>query len=139
VESALVNLGFSVFCYATLVSEGSAWVSVLTHGIEACAAFVPICSPQYGDLDLSPWTHNELVQATRRKRACASPAILPIWHHGAYPPADTAPLLAPGGVPLSRVPAGDVPAVDCEFEEVMTALLASLKAAGVEPRDAPAV
>jgi hypothetical protein len=134
VQEALEDAGYSVFCYATLVREGSAWVNVLTHGIQACAAFIPICSPQYGDLDLSPWTHNEVVQAGRRRRARGAPAILPVWHHGVYPPADTAEVFTPD---VRRVPAGEQPAEGLPLEEVVAELLRALKEAGVEP-SAPA-
>ena len=129
VQSELEAAGYSVFCYATLIREGSAWVNVLQHGLDACAAFVPICSPEYGDLDISPWTHNEVLYGTHRRRQLGAPAIVPLWHHGAYPPADTAGLLTPD---LARVPAGGTPARDLDFGAVMKELLAALANAGVK-------
>ncbi len=134
VQEALEDAGYSVFCYATLVREGSAWVNVLTHGIQACRAFIPIASPQFGDIDISPWTYNEVVQAGRRQRERGSPLILPVWHHGAYPPADTAAVFTPA---VRRVPAGEVPAESLPLEDVVEELLRALKEAGVEPSAPP--
>ena len=85
--------GWAVFCYSTLVTAGDHHVNVLTHGIQACTAFVCLCSSEYGDVDISPWSHNELLQAEAlRNRVEADgsrrgrPHIVPVWHSDAYPP-----------------------------------------------------
>jgi hypothetical protein len=90
---ALQAEGWAVFCYSTLVSAGDHHVNVLTHGIQACAAFVCLCSPQYANVDVSPWSHNELLQAEQMRTRIEAdgarrgvPHIVPVWHHGAYPP-----------------------------------------------------
>ncbi len=112
---------------------------MLTHGIQACRSFICVCSPTYGDLDISPWSHNELVQADRRARLEGAPAILPIWYSGAYPPADTACVLEPGAgaarkdTLLARVPAGSKPAEEMPMETVMRQLQVALSAVGVLP------
>jgi hypothetical protein len=90
---ALQAQGWAVFCYSTLVWGGDHHVNVLTHGIQACAAFVCLCSPQYANVDVSPWSHNELLQAEQLRLRLEPdgsrrgvPHIVPVWHHGAYPP-----------------------------------------------------
>jgi hypothetical protein len=132
-QAALEALGFTVFCYATSVRAGAAWVNVLSHGIQACDAFVCLCSPTYGDFDISPWTSNELVQAARAFRATGRPAIVPLWHHGEYPPAHSGALLGA----ITPVPA-DYPAELLPVEAVLPELLAALKAVGVVPPKAGA-
>ncbi len=148
--------GYTCFCYALRLRAKDAWVSVLTDGIQACKAFIPVCSPTYADLSQSPWTSNELFHAARtaRQRAAAAaaaaaggdappapcwPHIIPLWHSGAFPPPDTRELLLP-------LAGRRVPAAECAEElirrdqalEVMRQLVARLTEAGVHPSRPPA-
>jgi hypothetical protein len=130
-QDALEAAGFGVFCYASSVSEKCAWKNVLLHGIQSCQAFIPVCSPTYGDIDVSPWTHTEVVQAERQRRTTGAPLILPVWHSGAYPPPDLAYELA--GV--EPVPAGAQAAESMPMAQVVAAVLQQLEAMGIRPRE----
>jgi hypothetical protein len=157
-QPALQARGFTVFCYCAELQKGDAWVSVLTDGIEACRAFIPVCSPTYADLAQSPWTSNELFFAARtaakREAAAAAaaaagaaspdaeaprgPHILPFWFSGAFPPPDTAPVLMP--LAARRVPAercADSLIAEGRGDEAIRMLVDALKAAGVHPSNAP--
>ena len=92
-QEALESHGYSVFCYAAVVKAGHRWVSPFNDGVSVCDAFIPIISPEYGDMDLAPWTTAELLQAVRERgsdRRDGKPHIIPIRHHGAYPPKNAA-------------------------------------------------
>ena len=94
-QEALEWYGYSVFCYGAVVKAGQRWVSPFNDGVSVCDAFIPICSPEYGDMDLAPWTTAELLQATRERapdRRNGLPHIIPIRHHGDYPPGNNAAL-----------------------------------------------
>ena len=88
-QEALETEGYSVFCYGAAVAAGQRWLSPFNNGVQACDVFIPICSPEYGDLDKAPWSAAELLQAVRAFRRDGKPAIIPIRHHGEYPSADT--------------------------------------------------
>ena len=85
-QEALELKNLAVFCYANLVKTDH-WMSPLTNGIATCRVFMPIISPEYGDLDKAPWSAAELMHATSCLGTVAGPAaILPVWHSGTYPP-----------------------------------------------------
>ena len=117
-QEALERAGKSVFCYANMHGPRR-WLHPLLHGAPACRVFMPVCSPQYGDLDAAPWGAAELLHAAAAAdRGDATggaagdgggPAILPVWHSGAaFPPnEDTESLLRTrdaGGPALPAVP-----------------------------------
>ena len=65
------------------------WLHPLLHGAAACRVFMPLCSPRYGDLDVSPWGAAELLHAAAAAARGGGPLILPVWHSGAeFPPND---------------------------------------------------
>ena len=136
----LRRAGFTVFCYAEQLHKGDAWVNVLTDGILASRAFIPVCSPTYADLYESPWGSNELAAAARAAAASGSgaPYIQPLWHSGAFPPPDTAALLTP--LAARRVPAasvcGDEMVAAGKGEALVAELAEALKAAGISPSNA---
>jgi hypothetical protein len=136
----LLRAGFTVFCYADKVHNGDAWVNVLTDGILASRAFIPVCSPTYADLYESPWGSNELAAAARAAAASGTgtPYIQPLWHSGAFPPPDTAAVLSP--LAARRVPAGPVCGNDIvasgEGDALIAELVEALKAAGISPSNA---
>jgi hypothetical protein len=128
--------GFTVFCYAELLHRGDLWVNVLTDGILASRAFIPVCSPTYADLYESPWGSNELAAAARAAAGSAgSPYIQPLWHSGVWPPPDTAPVLGP--LTSRRVPAGplcgDAKMAAGGGEALIAELVQALKDAGISP------
>ena len=88
-QEALETAGYSVFCYGSLLKvPQNRWLSPFTDGVQVCKAFIPICSPEYGDLDQAPWSAAELLHAVREQKRAPEgwPRIIPIRHHGAYPP-----------------------------------------------------
>ena len=94
-QEALEQANYSVFCYANL-SVSEKWRSPFLHGVGVCRVFMPICSPEYGDLDIAPWGAAELLHAAALSAVHRGvPAILPVFHSGArFPPnADTADVL----------------------------------------------
>lgn len=124
-QEMLEDEGYRVFCYASAVSAGERWLSPFTNGVQACKVFIPICSPQYGDLGASPWSAAELLLAA----TCASHGtlqIVPIWHHGEYPPnEDTQAVLS--GVPCVPDQARyGVPARHMRYDDVWQLLMARL-------------
>ena len=61
---------------------GGHWSAGIQHAAETCRAFVPLCSPTYGDPEVSPWTFRELSLVQERTRV----PLIPVWHSGEYPP-----------------------------------------------------
>ena len=94
-QEALEFHGYTVFCYGAVLKAGHHWVSPFNDGVNVCEAFIPICSPEYGDMELAPWTTAELLQAARERATNGRnglPHIIPIRHHGTYPPKNCAAL-----------------------------------------------
>ena len=90
-QEALELKNLNVFAYANL-AETDHWMSPQTNGVASCRVFMPIFSPEYGDLDKSPWSAAELMTAAAYlgTPGAGLSAILPVWHSGTYPPnADT--------------------------------------------------
>jgi hypothetical protein len=81
------------FCYAELADAGQEELSTVFHGVRNCRLFVPICSPTYAHTRLAPGSANELYAAWRFQQRRGTPAILPLWHSGVYPPPGAAPVL----------------------------------------------
>lgn len=141
-QEALESHGYSVFCYAAVVKAGQRWVSPFNDGVSVCEAFIPICSPEYGDMDLAPWTTAELLQAARERapdRRNGLPHIIPIRHHGAYPPANNA-ALASILYEYDQVPDPDerdhrkmLEARQMKLDDVWQLVVARLEDAGVMP------
>ena len=124
-QEMLEDARYRVFCYASAVSAGDRWLSPFINGVQACKVFIPICSPEYGDLGASPWSAAELLLAA----TCASQGtlqIVPIWHHGEYPPnEDTKAVL--DGVPCVPDQARyDYPARHMRYDDVWQLLMARL-------------
>jgi hypothetical protein len=129
-QGALEAAGYSVFVYSSALTSGDHWTSVLKHGIQQCSAFLAVCSEQYGDAAISPWSYNEIISAQRqREQAGGRPFILPIWHSARFPPGNTGSLLS--SVP--RVPAGAVCAKDMPYADTWPLVLQALADAGVHP------
>jgi hypothetical protein len=136
-QEALEAVGYRVFCYAAAVAAGQRWMSPFHNGVCACDAFIPICSPEYGDMDVAPWSAAELLQAVRQRETSAArlPHIIPIRHHGDYPGcnADMANVLARFDcVPDKREYPATV-ARRMKYDDVWQLVIARLQDVGIHP------
>jgi hypothetical protein len=141
-QEALEAAGYSVFCYGALLRAGQRWQSPFADGVQTCQAFIPICSPEYGDLDQAPWSAAELLQAVREKERKGLPHIIPIRHHGKYPPSAEINVIAGLGE-IECVPDQDEycktpQARRMRLHDVWELVIARLKDAGIEPKHRPA-
>lgn len=131
-QEALEARGKRVFCYANL-HVSTRWQSPFLHGVGQCRVFMPICSPEYGDLDAAPWGAAELLHASALSTTCGGvPAILPVFHSGkAFPPnGDTAAVLYEYFDAV--VPARDLyiePARNMAYRDIFTVVLDALERA----------
>lgn len=139
-QEALESVGYSVFCYGALFKvPQNRWISPFTDGVQLCQAFIPICSPEYGDLDLAPWCAAELLHAVReQERAPVGwPRIIPIRHHGAYPPSDEIAVIAGLGgykcVPDQKEYRKTPEARRMKLHDVWQLVIARLEDAGIKP------
>lgn len=130
-QEALELKNLNVFAYANL-SQTDHWMSPQTNGVASCRVFMPIFSPQYGDLDKAPWSAAELMTAVAYLRAPGAglSAILPVWHSGTYPPnSDTGFLMR--NVPVQYVPDAakydGKPACDMRYKHVWLIVHEALK------------
>ncbi len=130
-RDALQARGYSVFVGEGAIQGGDSWPTIIQRGVEACQAFVILCSPTYGDPDVSPWTKRELELADNLKKP-----LLPVWHSGAYPPKPVSIYL--GG--LQRFPGGNFRdgyvKAEISHDTVVEELVARLLVLGLQPRDA---
>jgi len=125
-QSALEQLGFSVFVGGNSIDGGSSWPAAIHAGVERCKAFVVLCSTTYGDEVLSPWTMRELAMADNLRLP-----LVPVWHSGTYPPPSCALYLGN----KQRIPTGHLSegyaAANVPTEMVVEELAAALLRAGV--------
>ncbi len=136
-QEALEAAGYSVFCYGALLKAGQRWQSPFTDGVQVCQAFIPICSPEYGDLDQAPWSAAELLQAVREQERKGLPHIIPIRHHGRYPPSAEINVIAGLGkfdcVPDQHEYRKTPEARRMKLHDVFELVIARLEDAGVRP------
>ena len=131
-QEALEAKRYRVFCYANL-HVGKRWQSPFLHGVGQCRVFMPICSPEYGDLEAAPWGAAELLHAAALNTTYGGvPAILPVFHSGkAFPPNDdTAAVL--NEYRSAVVPATDLyiePARSMAYRDIFTVVLDALERA----------
>jgi hypothetical protein len=127
-KDALEARGYSVFVGEAAIEGGASWPATIQRGVSGCKAFVVLCSPTYGDAEVSPWTERELVLADNYKKP-----LFPVWHSGRYPPPAVAIYLAK----LQRIPGGNLTAgyaaAGVPHERVAEELAAALRRAGVLP------
>jgi hypothetical protein len=132
-QAALEKRGYSVFVGEAAIQGGASWPTTIQQGVEACQAFVILCSPTYGDPAVSPWTKRELELADNLKKP-----LIPVFHSGAYPPPAVSIYL--GG--LQRIPNGNYSdgyvAAKISHDKVVEELAAALARAGVLPSGARA-
>ncbi|GFR39834.1 hypothetical protein Agub_g328, partial [Astrephomene gubernaculifera] len=121
IKSYLQSKGYTVFVGENKLQGGQLWGQEIQAAVINCEVFIALCSPSYGS---SPWTFREF-QLADNKEKC----ILPIWHSGPYPP----PALEIFLSGVQRVPQGDNPLVDSDFEACMQEVLTCLKRMGSEP------
>ena len=123
---ALREKGVSYFVAETALQGGSNWVHKIQEALLGCTAFIVLCSPTYGDPEISPWTSAELILARGENKL-----IIPVWHSGPYPP-PAVKLIMSG---LNHVDMRAKP-----MSDVMEQLLRALRQAGVgydaQPLDA---
>ena len=137
-QEALESAGYTVFCYGALRKTGNyRWISPFVDGVQTCQAFIPICSPEYGDLDLAPWTAAELLQARERNQRSMNdqPAIIPIRHHGKYPPSPGLGLEDFDCVPDKYEYVKTPEARRMKLDDVWQLVVARLEDAGVHPKN----
>jgi hypothetical protein len=135
-QEALEAVGYTVFCYAAAVGAGSRWMSPFNNGVCACDAFIPLCSPEYGDMDVAPWSAAELLQAVRQHDTTGRPHIIPIRHHGEYPHcnADTAGVLARFECVPDPREYPDFVARRMKYDDVWQLVIARLQDVGIHPK-----
>ena len=131
-QEALELKHLTVFCYANLVNAPDCWMSPLSNGIAACRVFMPILSPEYGNLDKAPWAAAELFHAVSRLGTKDGPAhILPVWHSGDCPPSgpneDAAKLLASFACVPDRARFDNTPARNMRYKDVWLIVHDALK------------
>ena len=139
-QEALEEAGYSVFCYASSLKRKRHWVSPFNNGVRRCRVFMPICSPQYADLQVAPWAAAELLQGVQHIKN-GQPLILPIRHHGDYPANSDAALMLEGVqcLPNARGPDPYHPvptARRMKHADVWALVIARLTAAGITPEAA---
>ncbi|GFH12285.1 TIR domain-containing protein [Haematococcus lacustris] len=93
--------------------------------ITDCQVFIPVCSKTYGD---TKWTLRELHAADK-----ANKEILPLWHSGDYPPKPVSMYLDH----VQRLPRGNQPLVQANFQSLVSDLVEAVKKAGCLPRNPP--
>ncbi|KAL6756858.1 TIR domain-containing protein [Haematococcus lacustris] len=124
-KSALEAQGYSVFVDESDIEGGASWVQAIDMAITDCQVFIPVCSETYGD---TKWTVRELHAADEAKKK-----ILPLWHSGNYPPKEVKLYLNN----LQRLPRGDQPLEQANFQSLVSDLVAAIKKAGCLPRNPP--
>ena len=128
-RDALHSLGFSVFMAEDKLTAVSDWFEVLAKGIERCKVFVVLCSPTYGDPEISPWTFRELALAANLQKR-----LFPVWHSGLYPPpAVKLFLFSLQHAPVCQLAEGYV-AAGISHEQVAEELAGALLREGLTPR-----
>lgn len=127
-QEVLELKNLNVFAYANL-AETDHWMSPQTNGVESCRVFMPILSPEYGDLDKAPWTAAEMMTAAASVGSATGPAaILPVWYSGAYPPnADTGYVLQGMSYVPDRAKYNNTPACDMRYKHVWLIVHEALK------------
>ena len=132
-QEALELKHLTVFCYANMF-KADCWMSPLSNGIAACRVFMPILSPEYGNLDKAPWSAAELFHAVSRRGTKGGPAhILPVWYSGDCPPdgpnEDAAKLLPVSSFPYvpDRARFDNTPARNMRYKDVWLIVHDALK------------
>ena len=130
-QAALKQRGYSVFVGESAIQGGASWPTTIQDAVRHCRAFVILCSPTYGNRDVSPWTFDEITMAKNNRKP-----LFPVWHSGPYPPPAVEIML--GG--LNRIPRGNYKggytAALIPHEDVAEELAAALARAGVVPTGA---
>ncbi|KAL6760438.1 hypothetical protein V8C86DRAFT_2552204 [Haematococcus lacustris] len=124
-KSALEAQGYSVFVAESDIEGGASWVQTIQVAITDCQVFIPVCSKTYGE---TKWTLRELHEADE-----ANKEILPLWHSGDYPPKTVSMYLRS----VQRLPRGNQPLVQANFQSLVSDLVAAIKKAGCLPRNPP--
>eukprot|EP01116_Phalansterium_solitarium_P002468 TRINITY_DN1251_c0_g1_i2.p1 TRINITY_DN1251_c0_g1~~TRINITY_DN1251_c0_g1_i2.p1 ORF type:complete len:371 (-),score=36.43 TRINITY_DN1251_c0_g1_i2:158-1270(-) len=110
-RDALEAYGFTVFVGESALEGGQGWAETIQKAVKGCKAFIPVCSPDYGN---TPWTKRELQMADNNRKY-----ILPVWHSGDYPPSAIEIFL--GGT--QRIPGGNRCMKDSDFQKVVHDLI----------------
>jgi len=127
-QAGLQAHGYSVFVGEAAIQGAASWPSTIQRGVEGCKAFVVLCSPTYGNAEVSPWTMRELVLADNKHKP-----LVPVWHSGEYPPPAVSIYLGD----KQRIPGGNFNAgyvsAGISHEQVVKELVATLHGLGIFP------
>ncbi|PNG99754.1 hypothetical protein TSOC_014464, partial [Tetrabaena socialis] len=112
---------YSVFIGEASLEGGQEWSTRIQDAVIGCEVFVPVCSSDYGN---TGWTFREYQLADSKRKT-----ILPLWNSGPYPPRKLEIFMAG----LQRVPSGNKPLVETDFEAAMQEVLRCLRREGCLP------
>ena len=76
-SDALEARGFTVFVGEAALQAGEQWAIEIQNAVKECQVFVVLCSPSYGDTDVSKWTFREIQLADNNHKP-----IVAVWHSG---------------------------------------------------------
>ncbi|PNH02090.1 hypothetical protein TSOC_011963 [Tetrabaena socialis] len=117
----LESRGYTASVAETSLEGGSLWSRSIQRAILGCQVFIAVCSRGYGG---TSWTLREYQLAHSMDKA-----ILPLWHSGPYPPQELEIYM----VGLQRLPKGNKPLVEMDFNVAMQEVLEHLNRIGCWP------
>ncbi|PNH05403.1 Ankyrin repeat domain-containing protein [Tetrabaena socialis] len=120
-QERLQRDGYLVFVGEASLTAGDSWDDMIQGAIERSSVFIALCSPTYGQ---TAWTKRELQLADSDQKV-----IIPVWINGDYPPRGVRMYL----LGKQRLPQGDRPMMDVDFETAMLELGACIQRAGCYP------